>query len=270
VLIDWFTVGAQVVNFLILVGLLKHFLYGPILRAMDRREERIAARFDEADQKLKEAEAREQEFRQLQQELERARGDRLRKIEEEAEGRRKELLTSAKEEANDLRDSWLDSLRKEREDFFNELKKRVGIQVLHVARKSLLDLTDETLEQRLIHRFVKRFGELRGKEREQMLAAARNRGLQVRSSFAWPEEMRRDFLGKLGEPFGQGVEVQFTTDANMALGIEMAVGGLKLPWGVDDYFAELKQAVAELYDARVNEAETPEESFAGTPREEKP
>jgi F-type H+-transporting ATPase subunit b len=42
-LIDWFTVGAQVLNFLILVWLMKRFLYQPILDAIDAREQRIAA-----------------------------------------------------------------------------------------------------------------------------------------------------------------------------------------------------------------------------------
>ena len=41
-LIDWFTVGAQALNFLILVWLLKRFLYKPILDAIDAREKRIA------------------------------------------------------------------------------------------------------------------------------------------------------------------------------------------------------------------------------------
>ena len=42
-LIDWFTVGAQALNFLILVWLMKRFLYKPILTAIDTREKRIAA-----------------------------------------------------------------------------------------------------------------------------------------------------------------------------------------------------------------------------------
>ena len=37
-LIDWFTVGAQALNFLILVWLLRRFLYKPILNAIDARE----------------------------------------------------------------------------------------------------------------------------------------------------------------------------------------------------------------------------------------
>ena len=41
-LIDWFTVAAQAVNFLLLVWLLKRFLHKPVLAAIDEREKRIA------------------------------------------------------------------------------------------------------------------------------------------------------------------------------------------------------------------------------------
>jgi F-type H+-transporting ATPase subunit c len=50
-LIDWFTVGAQLLNFLILAWLLKRFLYRPILDALDAREQRIAAELADADAK---------------------------------------------------------------------------------------------------------------------------------------------------------------------------------------------------------------------------
>ena len=54
-LIDWFTVGAQAVNFLILVWLLKQFLYRPILDAIDAREKRIAGQIADAKQTMAEA-----------------------------------------------------------------------------------------------------------------------------------------------------------------------------------------------------------------------
>ncbi len=40
-MIDWFTVGAQVVNFLILMAILRYFLYGRILKAIDDRRRSI-------------------------------------------------------------------------------------------------------------------------------------------------------------------------------------------------------------------------------------
>ena len=53
-LIDWFTVAAQVLNFLILVWLMKRFLYQPVLNAIAAREAKIAAELkDAADTKAK-------------------------------------------------------------------------------------------------------------------------------------------------------------------------------------------------------------------------
>ena len=54
-LIDWFTIGAQALNFLILVWLMKRFLYKPILHAIDAREQRIARELAEADKKKADA-----------------------------------------------------------------------------------------------------------------------------------------------------------------------------------------------------------------------
>ena len=54
-LIDWFTVGAQALNFIVLVWLLKRFLYKPILNAIDAREKLIAAKLADADTKVAEA-----------------------------------------------------------------------------------------------------------------------------------------------------------------------------------------------------------------------
>ena len=62
-LIDWFTVGAQALNFLILVWLLKRFLYKPILDAIDAREERIDAELAAAALKEAEAKKKRDEFR---------------------------------------------------------------------------------------------------------------------------------------------------------------------------------------------------------------
>ena len=58
--IDWFVLFCQIFNFLLLAYLLKRFLYGRIIKAMDEREAKIAARFNEANEiKAKATEAAE-------------------------------------------------------------------------------------------------------------------------------------------------------------------------------------------------------------------
>jgi len=67
--IDWITVVAQIVNFLVLVWLLQRFLYGPITRAMKNREKRIENRLTEARQERNEAEDEAEAYRQKQRQL---------------------------------------------------------------------------------------------------------------------------------------------------------------------------------------------------------
>ena len=61
-LIDWFTVSAQAINFLILVWLLKRFLYRPVLAAIDAREKRIAQQLESAAKQQAEARAERDDF----------------------------------------------------------------------------------------------------------------------------------------------------------------------------------------------------------------
>ncbi len=72
-LIDWFTVGAQGLNFVILVWLMKRFLYGPILHAIDAREKRIADELADADAQKAEASRERGEFQRKNEELDQQR-----------------------------------------------------------------------------------------------------------------------------------------------------------------------------------------------------
>ena len=91
-LIDWFTVGAQALNFLILVWLLKRFLYQPILHAIDEREKRIATELANADAKKVEAQKERDEFQHKNEEIAQQRTALLNKATEEAKAERIRLL----------------------------------------------------------------------------------------------------------------------------------------------------------------------------------
>ncbi|ABA90230.1 ATP synthase N, B subunit [Syntrophotalea carbinolica DSM 2380] len=249
-LIDWFTVSAQAINFLILVALLKRFLYGPVLRAMDRREERLASCFAEAENKRLEAQQLEENYRSLLQELEEARGVKLRQVEEEIEDQRHKLLAAARQEAAEIQSAWAASIRDERSSFFTELKKRVGSEMLNIARKSLGDLANIELEQLMVERFNERLAQLDRNEQQQVALAASERGVLVRSPFTLPPELRDRLTQGVRQALGEEIDMQYQDRADMPLGIELTVGGLKLSWGVDSYFEQLERDVATLYDAQ--------------------
>jgi len=73
-LIDWFTVGAQALNFIVLVWLLKRFLYKPVLSAIDAREQRIARASADADRQTNEVQKSRDELQVERKEFDDQRG----------------------------------------------------------------------------------------------------------------------------------------------------------------------------------------------------
>lgn len=96
--IYWFTVVVEIVNFLILVALLKYFLYDRIIGIADKREAKIAARFEEAELSRREAEKEVETFQTKQRGLDEQREQFIVQAKAEAENRRRELLEQARQE----------------------------------------------------------------------------------------------------------------------------------------------------------------------------
>ena len=116
-LINWFTVLAQIINFLILVVLLKFLLYDRIIKAMDEREAKIRSRLKAAEVKEKEAEQKANAFRLKNKELEDKREAMLSQAKEEAEAHRKELTEQARHAVSSLKSAWQDAIEREKDTF---------------------------------------------------------------------------------------------------------------------------------------------------------
>ncbi len=242
-LIDWFTVAAQTFNFLLLIWLLKRFLYGPILQAMDRREARIAGRLQEAQQEQETARNEAVKYRRLNKELEEGRAEQLREVTEEAARHRKQLIDEGRTEAATLAEAWKSAVCRDRQRFMAELKKRVGSEVLQITRKSLNDLTGCDLITLLVQRFTDRLAALEQEQQASCRAAAEKSGILVRSAETLDETTRAHLETALRKVLGQDLAISYDTEEEMPLGIELILGGLKLSWGVDSYFAELERQI---------------------------
>src|ERR1035438_4798524 len=126
-LIDWFTVGAQALNFLILVWLLKHFLYKPILNAIDTREKRIAKELADADAKKAEAQKEHDEFQHKNEEFDRQRAALLTKATEDAKAERQRLLDEARKAADAASAKRQESLRNDAQNLNQAIRRRTKI-----------------------------------------------------------------------------------------------------------------------------------------------
>ena len=245
---DWFTIVAQALNFLILVWLMKRFLYKPILHAIDEREKRIATELANADAKKAEAQKEHEEFQHKNEEFDKQRAELLTKAKDEAQAERQRLLDEARKAADTLSAKRQETLRNDAHNLNQAITRRAGEEVFAIARKALRDLATTSLEERLGEVFTRRLREMDGKAKAELgeaLKAATEPGL-VRSTFELPPEQRAAIQNALNETFSAEVRVRFETAPDLVSGIELTTNGRKVAWSIADYLASLEKGVEEL------------------------
>jgi F-type H+-transporting ATPase subunit b len=247
-LIDWFTVGAQALNFIILVWLLKRFLYKPILNAVDAREKRIAAELADADAKKAEAQRERDEFRRKNEEFDQQRAALLSKVRDEADAERQRLLDDTRKAADALSAKRQEALRSDANNLNQALRSRAELEVFAIARKALTDLATTSLEERMSEVFTRRLRTMDGKAKESLGEALRtaSESALVCSAFDLPAEQRAAIQNALNETFSAEVRVRFETAPNLVSGVELTTNGQKIGWSIAEYLTSLEKGVGEL------------------------
>jgi F-type H+-transporting ATPase subunit b len=246
--IDWFTVVAQAVNFLILVWLLKRFLYKPILHAIDEREKGIAAQLAEAGAKIAEAQQERDDFQHKNEAFDQERTALLKKATDEANAERQQLLDDAGKDADSLRAKRRDALRDEQRNLRQEILRWTQKQVFAVSRKTLADLATTSLEERVVEVFLHRLRAMTGAAKEELAAALKTstHPARVRSAFDLPPAQRKAIESAVKESFGAETQVQFETAPELVSGIELSTNGQKVAWSIADYLATLEKSAGDL------------------------
>ncbi len=247
-LIDWFTVGAQVVNFLILVWLLKRFLYQPILRAMADRERHVTDRLREAETQKALAEKERGEWQRRTQEFESRQAALLQEAVAQANAQRQSLLKVACEDAEAARNKWRESLRSEQAALQRDLAERVQCEVFAITRKTLADLAGSGIEERMAELFVKRLQGLDDETKRRLAASLRTAhgNMVIRTFFRPPPTMQFVLQRAIQDALATESEIQFETVPDLIAGIELEIGGEKVSWSISNYLATLEQSVREL------------------------
>ncbi len=246
-LINWFTVVAQAINFLILVWLLKHFLYKPILHAIDEREKGIATQLAQAEAKEAEAQKDRDDFQHKNQAFDQERAALLKKATDDANSERQRLLDEARKDADALRAKRQTALQSEQRNLNQEIVRWTQKEVFAIARKTLADLAATSLEERMGDVLVRRIRALTGAAKEQLATAFKtsNHTVSVHSAFDLPPAQRTAIESAVQETFAPEAQVKFETAPELVCGIDLSANGHKVSWSIADYLATLEKSAGE-------------------------
>jgi len=251
-LIDWFTVGAQAINFIVLVLLLKRFLYKPILAAIDARERHIAAELAAAARTQQDATKLQEDYSDKHKHLDDERAALLGDSVRDAKTQREGLLTDARRDAADLVTRQGAVLRTEGDAVIDRLMQLVTTEVFAIARKALDDLASSGFEERLAEVFAQRLRDLPEEAKTALTVALEqtDRPAIVRTHFDLGDRQQRAIGNAVNETFAADIHLVFQTAPLSACGIEFTAGGQRLAWGIQEYLESFRAKTDELLGAR--------------------
>jgi F-type H+-transporting ATPase subunit b len=246
--IDWFTFTAQILNFVLLVWLLKRFLYRPILNAIAAREKRISEELANAAEVQAEAKSERERFQHKNEEFERQREALLARAREEARAETERLFAEAREASDAFGRKRMQALRDSVDNLNEVIGRRLQQQVFAISDKILQELASQSLQERMIANFVSRLQALDADTVGDLRAVVDSDGqtLLLRSAFELPARQRAEIQSALKDICGADIDLRFETEPALISGVELIANGHKIAWSVSDYLAALEKKVGEI------------------------
>ena len=238
--IDLFTFLAQIVNFFVLVWLLKKFLYRPILDAVDAREAKIAAQMQAAADAERDATRERGELHAQRAAFEAARAGMLREAQEAAAAERERLTACARGAVDDLRTQWAASLRGDQDAMLAEVAGRVREEVFLSAQKVLTDLADASVHERMTAVFAARLRNADAATKERLFPRGMPATATVRTAADLPSAQREELETAVSRLAGTPVRCAYLVDAALVGGVELTANGQKLAWSIAAYLDAMK------------------------------
>ncbi|MDN4502660.1 F0F1 ATP synthase subunit B [Alteromonadaceae bacterium BrNp21-10] len=266
-LIDWFTVSAQIINFLLLVWLLKRFLYRPIQNAIDAREQQTAKIVADAAALKTQADQQLQTYVKNNQQFAEQRTSLLNEATEQANVERDKLIKDARQTTEQLRDSRMQSLEQELTAIQQDIVKQNMDEVYAVSHQVLSDLADEDLQQQMFKRFIQRLQSAFTGDSRQLDAIKLKPGSApvVRSTFTLSNEQQQQIeqllaqqllsplasattqtAGKSVNEKSNSLHLDYQLVDELLCGIEININGWKLAWSGNNYLHTLQQSALKL------------------------
>ncbi len=246
--VNWFTVIAQIINFLILVWLLKKYLYKPVLDAIDTREKRIAAQLEDA--KAKEADALKERsaFEEKNKNFEQEKAGLLEEASKTADAERASLLKAAKADAEALGVKLKAAFKEEQQNTKLAITQKTQDEVFEIVRKTLADLSSQELEAQTVKQFIQKLHAMNEEEKTAFKAAfsSSEQPVMVTTAYDLHAAQRALLEETIHEMMDTQPSFQYKKETSLVSGIEMNANGYKLTWNIDAYLDAFEKSMGKI------------------------
>ncbi len=246
-LIDWFTVIAQLFNFLLLVWLLKRFLYKPIMNAVDHREKSIEEELENAQNQMKKAEVLNQDYIAQMENLKQKRETLMSEAIQDANNTKQKLLEETKKDLARMNEKQKEVLKDppppppQEESYQNDLVRKAQTEIFQIAKKALHDLASEDIEKHMYTIFVDRLKSLTEEEKEKLSYTLSDSHYKIifKSSYELDTVQKTTLTQLMTDIALHHVTMIYVEQTDLINGFELMTGDFKLSWNFEEYLISM-------------------------------
>ena len=220
--IDWWTLALQAANFLVLVWLLQHFLYRPVLGIIADRQQQTDSVIADANAAKAAAERLRAELEQQRDAIARERDHALEQAHTSANADARRLLERTRADAEKLVTEGRERLAQERTQALELLRHETIGLALTIARRLLAEAGAPRLDAPFLDRVLARLRALGEPERRQLVEQlTEGAALQLVTAEPLEPGARQAFRQRLQSLLGRETTMQFAEDPELIAGAEL-------------------------------------------------
>jgi len=245
--IDWFTLIAQIFNLLLLLFLLRKFLYLPVLKAVEVRQKMISDELKKAQNLRLKAQKAEELCLQKAKDLDKEKQRVLAAVQREADKLAADLREQAQSQYYQEQKKWKSRLELEQKNFDKALQKLTAEYFNRFADKAIKQMADVHLNELLVRQFVQKLQNLPEEERISLKDNfTKQKNIQIQTAMELSQDLKSLIENVLINDFGinENMKFQYKLNPELVSGIILQGGEYMVEWSLNSYLLEFEQIMA--------------------------
>lgn len=231
----------QIVNFLILLVILRAWVYEPVVRMMENRRKTIAQGLEDARIAAEARASAEEQAKTILAEAQANAAHKIREAMERAEVAAREIRAQAEADATKAREAALAEAAQERDRILADVRGQISVLAMAAAQKIIGEVLDEKRQHALINAFFSgvKSGKVVVLENESISGASATVTSALPLTDEEQEAVKKDVLSRMGAQ----ATISFRVDPSILGGLVIRVGDKVLDGSVVGQLEAMRQSL---------------------------
>lgn len=247
--LNWSTFLLEIINFLVLLWILKRFLYRPISAVLEKRRQTITQNLNEAETHHTEALALEQQYNQRLDDWAVEKQQLKETLQQEIQNEKKQRLEQLQTELSSEREKASVIDQHHQAEQIKHFQQVAHQQAAHFASQLLSAVADEALESRLFDLLIKTFEQLDSDKKTSLLKACKTstEEITVSSAYSLSAEHKQQLEAKLCSlRDDHTVKINYQQNPDLIAGFRIEIGAWSLRINLQDELSDYAELAKDI------------------------